>query len=126
MTEQYALEGINQPNVEPVSVQTTSAAPISVPLDALTEDGQSLAIQVSGGGSDPADPSTSNYNTLIRTIFTRDGGVVSIGNTATGLSGNGVPVAITPTVDGDTCELTISAGLAGPYNHRLQVQKIRF
>ncbi len=78
MTLQYDQPDINLLDGSPLSFSTPDDSPVSVLIDVLTEDGQSLVVNLYGGGSDPAAVNTNDY--LINAgvsggIFTRESGV---------------------------------------------------
>jgi hypothetical protein len=134
MTLQYDQNNINLRDAAPVTVTTPDLAPIGVILDTLTADGQTLVVDMFGGGSDPADPTTNNYAVLTGVaVFTRVAGVGAVqpGVVAT------VPVGAVPILtfividlpapDNLTqCILLITPGVVNPFSNHLKLSKIRF
>lgn len=139
MTLQYDQDNINLRDASPISVNTPDITPVLVTLDVLTGNGQSLAVNLFGGGSAPVsagNPGGVNANNYSLTtgdaIFTREAGVgalVPAGIVV--LNFTGVPAVLTFLVDDVTtpgstiCQLSI-VGPAFEYAHRLKVSKIRF
>ena len=137
MTEQYSQSDINLLDGSPLVFSTPDDSPVSVLIDTLTGDGQSLIVNLYGGGSDPSAVNTNDY--LINAgvsggIFTREAGVGFVQPGVLSLITNGFAftAALTfvdlPAPDLVTqCFLTITPALGSPlYNHRFKVNKIRF
>ena len=137
MTEQYEQPNINLLDAEPLVFSTPDDSPISVPLGADLRDGDSLVVNLYGGGSDPTAVNTNDY--LINAgvsggIFTRESGVGFVQPGVISLITNGFAftAALTfvdlPAPDLVTqCFLTITPAGGSPlYNHRFKVSKIRF
>ena len=134
MTLQYDQNNINLRDASPVTVTTPDAAPIGVILDTLTEDGQTLVVDMFGGGSDPLDPTTNNYTVLTGVaVFTRVAGAGAVQPGAVVI----VPVGAVPTLtfividlgapDNLTqCILLITPGAVNPFANHLKISKIRF
>ncbi len=145
MTLQYDQNNINLRDAAPVNRQTPDATPVVVLLDSLTADGQTLVVNLYGGGSNPADPNTDHYVVALSVappaapavaVFTRFGGAGAFtgpAGGAIGVLGAGFGAAILlvfgftdVAATGETlCQLTIT-GPAIPFNHQLRVTKIRF
>ena len=145
MTLQYDQNNINLRDAAPVNIQTPDATPVTVLLDSLTADGQTLVVNLYGGGSNPADPVTDNYVVGIAVgpplagaaaTYTRFAGAGSLTGPAGGAiavigAGTGATVLLVfgftdVAATGETlCQLTIT-GPATPFNHQLRVSKIRF
>ncbi len=139
MTLQYDQDNINLRDAAPISVSTPDATPVLVTLDVLTGNGQSLAVNLFGGGSAPISPpnpggvNAINYSlTTGDAIFTREAGVGAVIPAAiVVLNFTGFPATFAFLVDDVTtpgstiCQLSIT-GLAFEYTHRLKVSKIRF
>lgn len=137
MTQQYEQPDINLLDASPLVFSTPDDSPVSVLIDVLTEDGQSLVVNLYGGGSDPAAVNTNDY--LINAgvsggIFTRESGAGLVQPGVISLITNGEVFTATltfidrPAPDLDTqCFLTITPAPGSPlYNHSFKVSKIRF
>lgn len=137
MTQQYEQGDINLQDASPLAFSTPDDSPVSRLLDVLTEDGQSLVVNLYGGGSDPDAVNTNDY--LINAgvsggIFTREAGVGFVQPGVINLitTGFAFTAALTfvdlPAPDLVTqCFLTITPAVGSPlYNHRFKVNKIRF
>ncbi len=136
MTDSYNQQDINLRDASPITVNTPDATPVSFLIDTLTADGQSLAVDLYGGGSDPLLPTTNNYVVVTGVaIFTREAGAGTVqpGAIAT-IPVGAFPVTLTFTVNDlgppdnlTQCFLTITPFAASPaYNHQLKISKIRF
>jgi len=136
MTAQYDQTDINLLDASPLVFTTPDDSPVSVLLAVLT-DGQSLVVNLYGGGSDPTAVNTNDY--LINAgvsggFFSRDSGVGFVQPGVINLITNGevFTAALTfidrPAPDLDTqCFLTITPAPGSPlYNHSFKVSKIRF
>lgn len=137
MTEQYNQSDINLLDASPLSFSTPDDSPVSILIDTLTGDGQSLVVNLTGGGSDPSAVNTNDYLLgagVAGGIFTREAGVGFIQPGALTLITNGLAFAASLTfVDlpapilATQCFLTITPPGGAPlYNHRFKVSKIRF
>ncbi len=133
MTLQYDQDNINLRDGIPISVLTPDITPVLVTLDVLTGDGQSLTVQLYGGGSAPGALTLNNYNVDIGAgaTFIREAGAGLVTAGPLALIQVGGPVVLTYVLDDVTtpgstiCQLSI-VGPAFDYAHRLKVSKIRF
>ena len=123
MTDSYNQDNINLRDASPISVQTTDITPLLVSLGALTADGDSLTVNIYGGGSAPDDIVGTSYSMVARATFVRDAGVVVVGAVSISIDGAGATFGFA--VDGDICQLSIT-GPAVTVNHRLKVSTIGF
>ena len=123
MTDSYNQDNINLRDASPISVQTTDITPIRVSLGALTADGETLTVNIYGGGSAPDDLAATSYTMAVRGTFVREAGVVAASAANFAVDGAGATFSLE--VDGDTCQLEIT-GPAVTVNHRLKVSTIGF
>lgn len=132
MTSQYEQSDINLRDASPISITTPGPAPVLIQLDVFTADGQSLAVDLYGGGSDPALSNTNNY--VVSTgvaLFSREAGVGAVQPVAAILAVVGVGSFIgflvdDVTIPGSTICLLSITGAPFPYTHRLKISKVRF
>lgn len=135
MTAQYEQNGINTQPYTPLVVTTQDAVAILVTLGTIT-DGQSLAVNLFGGGSTPVSPANAggvvanNYSiTTADAIFTREAGVGVLAGSVVILNVTGTSAVVIFELDDSatetTCQLEIT-GLAVPYNHNLRYSAVQF
>jgi len=126
MTDSYNQNSINQQNGTEALVVTPDAAAVEFQLGALTEDGQRLVVELFGAGSDPADPAANNYTVTGVMQFIRIAGVVTPLNDNITVKSSGVAIAISPSVDGDSAILSVSAALAAQYDHQFSISRMQY
>jgi hypothetical protein len=133
MAEQYGQGNINLRDGDPISILTPDAAVVTVLLDLLTDDGQSLAVDLFGGGSTPGAVTTDYYTVITASaMFVRQAGAGAVEPVVSISPAGAFPPTLAfifvdvPGV-GTQCFLEITpAPLSPAYNHRLKISKIRF
>jgi hypothetical protein len=93
---------------------------VPVVIGKLSNDGDSLIVQLALGGAEPADPATNNYQARINfTAVRAPGGAITVPAVESVTNGNGAAPSLTPGVSGDDVILTFAVPGVDGYRHSM-------